>query len=174
MPDWLADLASWAWARHHNVLSWYVRPLFLLPFCWFAYRRSWPGMAVTLLALATSMAWFPAPAHPDPAVVRFLAAERAYLLGPWTPAKVAMSLLVPLAFSGIAAALWRRSIGWTLVVVNGALLFKVGWSYGVDDRGPGADMLLRTALLGLVIVNVALVAAARWLRHRRSGTTAAS
>jgi hypothetical protein len=60
MAEFLADVASWAWARHHNVLSWYVRPLFFLPFCWFAYRRSATGMALTLVALATSMAWFPA------------------------------------------------------------------------------------------------------------------
>jgi hypothetical protein len=33
------DVATWAWARHHNILSWYIRPLFLLPFCLFAYRR---------------------------------------------------------------------------------------------------------------------------------------
>ena len=65
MAEFLADVASWAWARHHNVLSWYVRPLFFLPFCWFAYRRSATGMALTLVALATSMAWFPAPTHPD-------------------------------------------------------------------------------------------------------------
>ena len=27
------EFAAWAWARHHNELSWYIRPLFLLPFC---------------------------------------------------------------------------------------------------------------------------------------------
>jgi hypothetical protein len=85
-----------------------------------------------------------------------------------------MSLLVPLAFGGIAAALWRRSIGWTLAVVNAALLFTLGWSYWLDDGGPGADMLLRTALLGLVVVDVALLAAARRLRRRSSRTTAAA
>ena len=56
----LESLAEWAWARHHNVLSWYVRPLFLLPLAWSAHRRSPAGVAVTLVALATSMAWFPA------------------------------------------------------------------------------------------------------------------
>ena len=48
------DVAAWAWARHHNILSWYIRPLFLLPFCFFAYRRSLLGIAVTLVALATA------------------------------------------------------------------------------------------------------------------------
>ncbi len=51
----LDEFLSWARARHHNPLSWYIRPLFLLPFCYFAYKRSMWGIALTLLALATSM-----------------------------------------------------------------------------------------------------------------------
>ena len=65
---------------------------------------------MTLVAPATSMAWFPAPESPDPAVVSMLAAERDYLLGEWGAAKAAIALLVPLVFLGIAAALWRRSV----------------------------------------------------------------
>ena len=64
--EWVNEVAAWAWARHHNILSWYIRPLFLLPFCFFAYRRSLLGIGVTLVALATSMAWFPAPREPEP------------------------------------------------------------------------------------------------------------
>jgi len=33
-----------------------------------------------------------------------------------TAAKVAMSLIVPLAFGGVAVALWRRSLAWAFVV----------------------------------------------------------
>lgn len=51
----LSDFLAWAWARHHNVLSWYIRPLFILPYIYFAYKRSWKGLAVTVIALATSM-----------------------------------------------------------------------------------------------------------------------
>jgi hypothetical protein len=172
MNEWLAELASWAWDRHHNVLSWYIRPLFLLPYCWFAYRRSATGIAVTLVALATSMAWFPAPAHPDPAVVQMLAVERAYLLGPWTPVKVALALIVPLVFVGVAAALWRRSIGWALVVINVGVVSKIAWTYWTDAQGAGADTHLPAALLGLAVLNAALLGAAWWLRRRtrRSAT----
>ncbi len=28
MMDELGQLVEWAWARHHNPLSWYIRPLF--------------------------------------------------------------------------------------------------------------------------------------------------
>jgi hypothetical protein len=68
---------SWAWARHHNILSWYIRPLFLLPFCYFAYRRSVKSIALTLLALATSKFWFPEPEQPDPKVLEFWPQRRS-------------------------------------------------------------------------------------------------
>src|SRR3712207_9489564 len=57
------QLLSWAWERHANVLSWYIRPLFALPLAYFSYRRRVSGIVLTLLALATSIAWFP---RPDP------------------------------------------------------------------------------------------------------------
>lgn len=37
------------------------RALFFLPFCFFAYRRSLWDIVLTILALVTSMFWFPAP-----------------------------------------------------------------------------------------------------------------
>jgi hypothetical protein len=95
----LERLAEWAWARHHNVLSWYVRPLFLLPLAWSAHRRSPAGIAVTLVALATSMAWFPAPARVDPRVDEFLRFEREWLTGEWTGRKVLLTVLSPLSLS---------------------------------------------------------------------------
>ena len=168
MHDWLTELVSWAWARHHNILSWYIRPLFLLPFCFFAYRRSVVGIVVTLVALMTSMAWFPAPAQPDPAVVQLLQVERDYLLGQWTVGKVVIALLVPVVFGGIAVALWRRSIGWALVVINAAVLFKIAWTYFFDAGGAGADAHLPAALVGLAVVDVVLVLAVGWLRRRRA------
>lgn len=27
------EFLSWAFARHQNLLSWYIRPIFLIPFC---------------------------------------------------------------------------------------------------------------------------------------------
>src|SRR5918998_1875052 len=88
------EFAAWAWARHHNELSWYVRPLFLLPFCYFAYRRSLWGIVLTVVALATSMFWFPAPERVDPGAAEFLAMEREYLTEDWTLWKVLLGLVV--------------------------------------------------------------------------------
>jgi hypothetical protein len=69
----LDEFGAWAWERHHNVLSWYIRPLFFLPFCYFAYKRSLFGMVLTLVALATSMFWFPAPEQPGAGALEYLA-----------------------------------------------------------------------------------------------------
>lgn len=57
--DVLNDFLDWAWARHQNPLSWYVRPLFILPFCYFAYKKSVRGIMLTLVAVTSSMFWFP-------------------------------------------------------------------------------------------------------------------
>src|SRR4028118_1684858 len=100
---------SWVWARHHNELSWYVRPLFLLPFCFFAYRRSLPGILVTLLIFPTSLFWFPAPENPNARVEGYLAWERQFLLEGGVVARVALVLLVVTFFVALAAAAWRRS-----------------------------------------------------------------
>ncbi len=62
--EFLSDFLSWAWARHHNVLSWYIRPMFILPFIYFAYKRNWKGLVVTVIALFTSMFWFPTSNQP--------------------------------------------------------------------------------------------------------------
>src|ERR671916_3111322 len=124
----LDEVGAWAWERHHNILSWYIRPLFFLPFCYFAYKRSLFGMVLTLVALATSMFWFPAPEQSDPMTLEFLAVEREYLTGDWTMAKVLMALLVPISFAALGFVFWKRSIVYGLVLLNAIVLVKVAWS----------------------------------------------
>ncbi|MCB1550012.1 MAG: hypothetical protein KDJ41_19600 [Hyphomicrobiaceae bacterium] len=158
--DLLQSFAEWAWARHHNPWSWYVRPLFLLPFCWCAWRRSPAGLALTLLALLTSMFWFPAPATPDPRTVAFLEAERRFLLAPWTVSKVAMTATVPVFLAAVAAAFWWRSVLLGLAVVNAGTLFKIAWSFAYG--GESGWTVVPPALAGLVVVNVAVLLLARW------------
>ena len=64
--DIFHDFLNWAWERHHNPWSWYIRPLFVLPFCYFAYKRSLWGVSLTIVAVLSSMFWFPAPDAQDP------------------------------------------------------------------------------------------------------------
>jgi hypothetical protein len=158
------ELAAWAWARHHNELSWYVRPLFLLPFCYFAYRRSLWGITLTLVALATSMFWFPAPERADPRAAEFLAVEKEYLTGEWPPWKVLLALLVPISFAALAVAFWRRSLVWGLAVINAMVLVKIGWSFYFGEESGGLT-LLPSAVVGLAVCDAVILYVIRRMRR---------
>jgi len=72
---------NWAFERHHNILSWYIRPLFIIPMVIFAFKKSLTGIFASIFALFTSMFWFPVPAEKSPQVLEFLAFEMDYLKG---------------------------------------------------------------------------------------------
>ena len=169
--DLLNDFMTWAWLRHHNVLSWYIRPLFIIPFVYFAYRRSWKGMLITMLALATSMFWFPAPQTIDPAVAQFLDAERQFILGPITMQKAFAWLMVPLFFGLLALAFWKRSWRWGLAVINLAALGKVAWS--VAEGGRAGWAVLVPALIGMLVCDLVVWAGVRYLHDRQDQKIAA-
>ena len=159
------EFIAWTWARHHNILSWYVRPLFILPFCYFAYRRSLLGIVITLLALATSMFWFPVPENSSSAVNEMLASEREYLTTDWTLWKILIALLVPLTFAALGLAFWKRSLVWGLAVVNAAILFKIAWTFLFSTEA-GALSHLPAAVLGLALCDALILCAMRRLRAR--------
>jgi hypothetical protein len=155
------------WARHHNVLSWYIRPLFLVPFCFFAFRRSWAGVAGTIFALTTSMAWFPPPEVAGEQAVKFLAMEKRYMHGTWDAAKVLMSLLVPVTFVALGAAFWRRNLWFGIFVLVAMATSKLIWS--VAFGGQSGRAIFAPALVGLVVCIAAVWAGFRRL-HRKSDT----
>jgi len=161
------EFVAWAWARHHNVLSWYVRPLFILPFCFFAYRRSLFGIVLTLLTLATSMFWFPAPEHASPAVNEMLGAEEAYLTTDWTLWKVLIALLIPLTFAALGLSFWKRSLVWGLAVVNAAIIFKIAWTFLFSTEA-GAMSHLPAAVLDLAVCDALILYVIRRMRARSS------
>ena len=163
----IEEFAAWAWARHHNELSWYVRPLFLLPFCYFAYRRSLFGIVLTVVALATSMFWFPAPERADPRAAAFLAMEREYLTGDWALWKILLALVVPISFAALAVAFWRRSLVWGLAVINAMVLVKVAWSFYFGDESGGLT-LLPSAVVGLAVCDAVILYVARRMRKGSS------
>ena len=144
--DSLVDLLNWAWARHHNPLSWYIRPLFILPFCYFAYKRNVRGMVWTLVAVTSSMFWFPAPATPDPTATAFLAVERQWITGPLTLDRLVLTALIPIWFIALAAAFRHRMwVAAASVIVVGTAL-KVAWSFYMG--GASAWIIVPPVALG--------------------------
>ncbi len=163
----LASVWEWAWARHGNPLSWYLRPLFLIPLALAAYKRSALGIVLSILAMLSSMAWFPAPAAPDPQVREFLAFEQEWLLGRWNLAKVAITVVVPLSLAAYCAAFWRRSLRWGLTVLAFMALAKILWSVAFGGSSGSATIVPALAGLGLGGAVLAVVLS----RGRRSGST---
>lgn len=163
--EYLSEFLSWAWARHHNVLSWYICPLFILPFVFFAYKQSWQGLVLTVIALLTSMFWFSAPVTVDPVVEQFLQAEKDYILGEWTLAKFLISLTVPAFFYFLGLAFWKRSWVWGVAVINLAALGKVAWSVASGDEAGWAVFV--PAVIGLLACNVAVYLGVKLVNKRR-------
>jgi hypothetical protein len=64
-------------------------------------------------------------------------------------------------------AFWRRTLVWGLVVINGAVLFKIGWTYAVSGTA-GANAHLVPALAGLALVDGLLLVVGLALAPRRS------
>ena len=139
----------WAFERHQNMLSWYIRPLFIIPFCYFAYKRSWAGISVTIFLLFTSMLWFPTPDVVSEEALQFLQLEMDYLNSSWGLAKVLMTLLVPLSLIALGAAFWKRNLLFGISVIVLIAVAKILWSavYG----GEAGMSILAPAIVGLII-----------------------
>jgi hypothetical protein len=113
------------------------------------------------------MFWFPAPENPDPRTLEFLAMEREYLAGEWTAAKILLGLLVPVSLAALALAFWKRSVVYGLVLINAMVLVKLAWSFFYGDTSGGLT-LLPSQLLGLAILNAAVLYVLRRMRKRSS------
>mgnify|MGYP001766884088 FL=1 len=145
---------GWAFARHQNLLSWYIRPLFLIPFCFFSYKRSLAGIFGTVFFLLTSMFWFPAPTAVGEQVRAFLEMEQSYLTGDWGPEKIAVSLLVPVSLAALSLAFWKRSLWFGIAVLAFIAVAKILWSAAFG--GASGRAILAPAIIGLVLC-IALV-----------------
>lgn len=119
---------EWAFKRHQNVLSWWIRPLMLIPFALAAWFRSWPFIWLSLIALFTSMFWFPAPDIPDAKVMEFLAMEKQLLSAGWNVQNIFGALGVCLYGILLGAAIWHRSILLTIAAILCGGLLKIIWS----------------------------------------------
>ncbi|MBU3112083.1 hypothetical protein [Clostridium lacusfryxellense] len=153
------EFVDWAYSRHQNVLSWYIRPLFIIPICFFAYKKSLCGMSLTIFALFTSMFWFNTPTEVAPAIEEFLAFEKSYTFGAWDFQKIFLSLSVPLFFYLLILAFWKRKLKYGIIIIIGAAVLKIIWS--VVFAGDSGASIIKPAVTGLFICLVAVYMFAR-------------
>lgn len=151
---------DWAFARHSNVASWVVRPLLVLPLVWAAWRRTLAGILASVLAMLTSMFWFPAPVHPRADVLDFLAMERALLSAGWTPANIVGLLSVVGWVALLSAAFWKRSWKLGLATALAGAALKALWSV-IFSPEAGA------AVIPFAVGGAAVLAVTVWVWRRR-------
>lgn len=140
---------DWAFDRHHNQWSWYLRPFFLIPFCYFAYKRSLAGIAISIFCLFTSMCWFNKPDIVDSQVISFLAFEKEWLYGTWSYQKILSVLLIPISLFVLALAFWKRSLLSGLAVVVLMAIGKIFWS--IQNAGESGKSIIIPAIVGLIV-----------------------
>lgn len=150
---------NWAFDRHQNTWSWYIRPLFLIPFCFFAYKRSLSGISFIILALFTSMFWFPKPEFVSEEVIQFLNFEKSWLATAWSIEKMLQTLSVPISLSLLALAFWKRSLWMGIGVMVLMATGKIIWS--ISSAGEAGKSILIPALTGLLICIVIVYIAMR-------------
>jgi hypothetical protein len=140
---------DWVFDRHHNPWSWYIRPLFLVPFCFFAYKHNWSGISITVFCLFTSMFWFNRPDEVSDRVMAFLQFEKEWLYGEWNFKKIMLITTVPVSFIALGLAFWKRSLLMGLGVVVLMAAGKIAWS--VQNAGESGKSIIIPAILGLLI-----------------------
>lgn len=140
---------DWAFARHLNPLSWYIRPIFLIIICYFAYKRSRKGLVITFLLMTSSMVWFPPPETINPQMQTVLEYEKMLLSQPLTGIFVFLIGIIFVVL--VCVAFWKRSFKMGLILLNTMLIGKIvlGLIFvGDDGWGP-----IGTTIFGLVLVN---------------------
>lgn len=143
------SFSAWVFERHQNQWSWYIRPLFVLPFCYFAWKRSHAGVSLTVFMLLTSMFWFKVPEVVDEDVKAFLQYEQEWLFGSWNLPKVLLLLTVPFSLIILGLSFWKRSVVVGLGVVVLIAAGKIFWS--ISNAGTAGKSILLPALAGLAI-----------------------
>ncbi|MBV9454988.1 MAG: hypothetical protein JOZ19_12865 [Rubrobacter sp.] len=82
--------------------------MFILPLCWFAYKRSLLGVVIILLLFPTSLFWFSEPENPSPRVEGYLAWELQFLTDDSAAVRFVLVVLV-IGFFVALAAFCRRN-----------------------------------------------------------------
>ena len=146
---------EWAFARHHNTLSWYIRPLFIIPIVLGVFKKSYTIIFASIFCLFTSMFWFPEPAKVDENVVEFLEFEKDYLTTGWAADKAFVVVAVILFFTFLIYTTWNRKWKWLLFVIVISALLKV--IHSVIFSGNSGLSIVKPAILGVVICASAIL-----------------
>lgn len=147
-------LAAWVWDRHQNQFSWYSRPLFLIPACYYAYRKNIWLVIGFMAMLFCSLFWFAAPSNVPAHVSDYLEWEKQLF---FTNESIVPLLVLTLVVAGFLVALftafWRRNPWLGLVLVNVGTVLKIVVSIALGKESGAAAIV--PSLSSMAIINFA-------------------
>lgn len=157
---WLSgvDIGEWIWYRHQNQFSWYSRPLFIVPACYYAYKQKIGFIICILLLLGTSLFWFAPPIEVSETISGYLDWEREAFLNPNNRKPLVMLVVAVLIFLLLLFyAFWHRNYWIGLLVLNIGNLLKIavsilfGGDVGMASIAPTITSILILNIIALLI-----------------------
>ena len=147
--------ANWYFSRHANVLSWLIRPVFMIGFCYFALKRNATLAAAMIFLTLLSSVFFPTPDVVNPTVEEFLAKEKEWILGPLSVMKLTeLGALIAGIFL-LGYAFWRRSLKWGIILLFIIIFLKILWS--VIYGGESAITLVYVAVFTGIVTMIWII-----------------
>lgn len=160
-----AHIGEWIWNRHQNLFSWYSRPLFIIPACYYAYKRKIGFIIAMLILLGTSLFWFAPPTEVSETVSDFLDWERQLFFNPeFRLPLITLSIAVILFLFGLFYALWHRNFWAGLVVFNIGNLLKIAVS--VIFGGDVGMAAIVPTLSSMAILNLIAIGFWKWKKRK--------
>jgi len=147
------QIGEWIWNRHQNQFSWYSRPLFIIPACYYAYRQKIGFIICILVLLGTSLFWFTPPSEVSETISGYLDWEREVFFNPDNQKPLIILSIVVLVFLYLLFyAIWHRNYWIGLLVLNIGNLLKIAVSL-VFGGDAGMAAIVPT-LSSIVILNL--------------------
>ncbi|MCH5586083.1 hypothetical protein MK805_14165 [Shimazuella sp. AN120528] len=139
-----------ALSRHLNPLNWYIRAIFLIGSCYFAYKRSWIGLVSTFVFMTLILVGSVANGAFDNLQMQAgLEYEKILFHSPLSTLAI---VFVYLMFAVLLClAFWKHSIKLGLIIWNIYLVGKIllGYFY----MGDSAWTTISYTIFGLIIIN---------------------
>lgn len=146
------DVGTWIWNRHQHQFSWYSRPLFLIPACYYAYRQKIWHVIGFMLLLATSLFWFPAPAQVPESISNYLEWEKQLFFTNESLIPLILLIVAVILFLfGLFYSFWKRNPWYGLLLINLGTIIKIIVSVGLGKEMGMAAIV--PSLSSLVIIN---------------------
>lgn len=158
------NLGAWVWERHQNQFSWYSRPLFIIPACYYAYRHNLRLSIGFLLLIGCSLFWFDAPDVVPQHVVGYLEWEKQlFYSGESALPLLSLVAAVMLFLSGLICAFWQRNAWMGLLLINAGTIMKIVVSVCIGNEAGMAAIV--PSVSSLACIN--FLAYVVWRRYQR-------